>query len=120
MQKGEGERVSVLFCGHFTCDECVEGLLKTKPAHCPMCRERIDLTPDQVMTVTIRKPLTAQKKEPASARPVNAELENNDVVERFGSKVYEFVKFAQRTMRINPESKIILFIQFDRCDRLLH
>jgi hypothetical protein len=58
------------------------------------------------MTVTIQKP--------RPAHPINFDLENNEVVEQFGSKVYEFVKFAQQTMEKDPESKIILFIQFTR------
>jgi hypothetical protein len=58
------------------------------------------------MTVTIKKPKTEL--------PINAELENNEIVEKYGSKIFEFVKFTKLTLEKNPESKIILIIQFNR------
>jgi hypothetical protein len=97
----------VLSCGHLTCVDCNTGIVIQRPALCPICRKGIDI--EKIMTVTIQKTLPAPK-----SRPVNHELENSLVVEKFGSKVYEFVKFALQTMRKNPESKIILFIQFTR------
>jgi hypothetical protein len=57
--KGEGELVSVLPCGHFTCSECCKGVIEVatprNPATCPECRELIDTEPGKVMTVTIRQ-----------------------------------------------------------------
>jgi hypothetical protein len=41
---------------------------------------------------------------------MNAELEGNKIVEKFGSKIYQFVKFAQETLDKDPDAKIILFI----------
>jgi hypothetical protein len=96
----------VLSCGHLTCVECIAPLFIGKFARCPLCRVKIDLKSGQVMTVTI--------KTPKAERPVNAELETGQDVERYGSKIFEFVKFTQRTLEKDSESKIILFIQFNR------
>jgi hypothetical protein len=108
-QKGEGDKVSVLPCGHLLCDGCCAGLIKEingKPPSCPMCRVRINHRDGQVMTVTIRKPV--------EDKPAPAEIEKKTDIEKYGTKVCEFIKFAQQTMQDDQESKIILFIQFNR------
>jgi hypothetical protein len=63
--------------------------------------------------------VTVTIKAPEPARPLNAEREKNKDIERFGSKLFEFVQFTQQTLEHNSESKIILFIQFNRSLYLL-
>lgn len=97
--------MAVISCGHIGCPECIEELIARNPK-CPICRVDVDIKAGQVMTVTI--------KTPKPARPLKAEREINKDIEKYGSKVFEFVNFAQETMHENHESKIILFIQFNR------
>jgi hypothetical protein len=108
-QKGEGEKVSVLSCGHFTCNDCCAKLIgqtNGRAPICPMCRAPINHRAGQVMTVTIRKPI--------EDKPASADIEKKTDIEKYGTKVCEFIKFAQQTMQDDHESKIILFIQFNR------
>jgi hypothetical protein len=102
-QKGEGSKLSVLSCGHFTCPGCVAELLLHQRI-CPMCRAPLSQKAGGVMTVTIRK-----LDEEA---PDDAELDNSANIAKYGSKVFAFIKFAQETMQEDPDNKIILFIQY--------
>jgi hypothetical protein len=99
--------VSVLHCGHFTCNDCLDEIMRTGPK-CPECREPIKRRGGQVMTVTIKKPKTEEDDDQ------DVELGNNEIVQKYGSKIFEFVKFTRVTLEKDPESKIILFIQFNR------
>jgi hypothetical protein len=58
------------------------------------------------MTVTIRQLKPEGEEEELS--------EEDQQIEKYGSKVIAFIKFARETMAKDPEAKIILFIQFTR------
>jgi hypothetical protein len=110
---GEGELVSVLPCGHFTCSECCQGMIAVStprnPASCPECRAKINEDGEmagRVMTVIVRQVKPGGEEEELS--------EEYMAIEKFGSKVIAFIKFAQETMEADPNAKIILFIQFTR------
>jgi hypothetical protein len=104
-QKGEGEKLSVLACGHFTCAKCIADLIAHSPK-CPSCRVPINVKHGQVMTVTIR--------DPDMTVPMNDEAESRVNLEKYGSKISAFVKFTEQTLASNVDAKIILFIQFSR------
>jgi hypothetical protein len=97
--------VSVLNCGHFTCNDCLDKIMQNAQK-CPQCREIIKRRGGQVMTVTIKKPKTEEDDD--------QDVGNNEIVQKYGSKIFEFVKFTRVTLEKDPESKIILFIQFNR------
>jgi len=85
---------SVTTCGHVFCAECIKNCLKYKNS-CPMCKKV--LTIDQVFL--INKKITHEKQV-------------NSLIEKYGSKLGKLIMMV-RNIVIEPDSRIIIFSQWD-------
>lgn len=89
---------SVTKCGHIFCAECIKNCLQYKKM-CPMCKKPIDL--QDVYLVN--------KKEKTQ---VDENININPLIEKYGSKLGKIISMI-RTIVIQPDSRIIIFSQWD-------
>ena len=87
---------SVTKCGHIYCSECIKNCLKYKQ-RCPMCKKEITLSDVYLIN----------KKEDKTPK------ENvNPLIEKYGSKLGKIISMI-RNLILEPESRIIIFSQWD-------
>jgi SNF2 family DNA or RNA helicase len=86
---------SITKCGHIFCAECIKNCLKYKSL-CPMCKKSIEI--NDVYLVN--------KKE----KIINENV--NPLIEKYGSKLGKIISMI-RTIVVQPESRIIIFSQWD-------
>ena len=85
---------SITNCGHIFCSDCIKSCLQYKSC-CPMCKK--SLTIDQVFLINKKKPDI---------------IHVNPLIEKYGSKLGKLIMMV-RNIVIEPESRIIIFSQWD-------
>ena len=84
---------SVTKCGHIFCTECIKNSLKYKKK-CPMCKKELEF--NEVFLI-------------------NKKIKDNNInqlIEKYGSKLGKLIMII-RNIVIDPESRIIIFSQWD-------
>jgi len=84
---------SVTKCGHIFCVECIKNSLKYKKK-CPMCKKELDINDVFLINKKIKNDNT------------------NSLIEKYGSKLGKLIMIV-RNIVTNPESRIIIFSQWD-------
>lgn len=86
---------SITKCGHIYCSDCIKNCLKYKNV-CPMCKKEIKLSDVFLINKKDIKPVESI----------------NPLIEKYGSKLGKIISMI-RTLIIEPESRIIVFSQWD-------
>jgi len=89
------EDSSVTKCGHIFCSSCITDSLKFRSC-CPMCRK--DLKVSDVFLINKKLKLNI--------------IEINPLIEKYGSKLGKLIIMVRKIV-IEPESRIIIFSQWD-------
>ena len=85
---------SITKCGHIFCSECIKKCLKYKNC-CPMCKKQLEI--DDVFLIN---------------KPKLDIIHINPLIEKYGSKLGKLIMMV-RNIVIEPESRIIIFSQWD-------
>lgn len=86
---------SITKCGHIFCAECIKNCLKYKNS-CPMCKK--SLTIDEIFLI--------------NKKPTTEVIKLNPLIEKYGSKLGKLIMMV-RNIVIEPDSRIIIFSQWD-------
>jgi SWI/SNF-related matrix-associated actin-dependent regulator of chromatin subfamily A3 len=86
---------SITKCGHIFCSECIKSCLKYKSC-CPMCKKQLSI--DEVFLI--------------NKKPKTDVVQINPLIEKYGSKLGKLIMMV-RNIVIEPESRIIIFSQWD-------
>ena len=82
-------------CGHIFCSECIKSSLKYKDC-CPICKKQLLI--DEVFLI--------------NKKPKTNSIQINPLIEKYGSKLGKLIMMV-RNIVIEPESRIIIFSQWD-------
>ena len=86
---------SITKCGHIFCSECIKSCLKYKSC-CPMCKKELAI--NDVFLI--------------NKKPTTDVIQINPLIEKYGSKLGKLIMMV-RNIVIEPESRIIIFSQWD-------
>lgn len=86
---------SITKCGHIFCSECIKSCLKYKSC-CPMCKKQLAI--DEVFLI--------------NKKPKTDVIQINPLIEKYGSKLGKLIMMV-RNIVIEPDSRIIIFSQWD-------
>lgn len=86
---------SITICGHIFCSECIKKCLTYKNS-CPMCKK--DLKIDEIFLINKKKNIDV--------------TQINPLIEKYGSKLGKLIMMI-RNIVIDPDSRIIIFSQWD-------
>ena len=109
---GVGNQLSIAPCGHIHCLTCIERVFQYGKGRCSACRNPIARDKCAKMSVKAKDEPPEEPETPEVKSPeVEDEKEKIDY-NKYGSKVGALVNFILDKEKNEPESKIILFVQF--------
>ncbi|PRP81645.1 putative superfamily II helicase [Planoprotostelium fungivorum] len=97
------DQLAVTTCGHIFHHQCIVGSIRHHP-ECPLCRQKLGL-------VDISDP--SKKKEEKEGKKEQVDDPMEDLISRCGTKMAHLIQWMRELKEKEPESKCILFSQWD-------